>query len=116
AGNFAAKQKFTQHRDALAVRVVVQPTEAHCFEILACVKWAAENPLISTTVGGLAVTLISFIFAWASGRREEMKQLRGALDTAIKELGAKDQATVDRLLDTVDRMAEALRPAARQAV
>ena len=45
-----------------------------------------------------------------------MRHLKGALDLAIKELGTRDQAVVDRLLGTIDKMADALRPAARQAV
>ena len=45
-----------------------------------------------------------------------MRQLRGALDLAIKELGTKDQAIVDRMLSTIDKMADALRPAAKQSV
>lgn len=115
-GNFAATQNFVQHQDAMSVRVVVRPPEAHCFEILAFVKWAASHPLIATTVGGLSVVLISYVFKRAAGQREEMKHLRGALDTAIRELGTRDQAVIDRLLDTVDKMADSLRPAAKKAV
>lgn len=116
AGNFAATQRYIQHKDAMAVRVVAAAPRPHCFEFLATIQWASQNPLIATTVGGLFVVLVSWIFKRAAGRREEMKNLRGALETAIKELGTKDQATVDRLLDTVDKMADALRPAAKQAV
>jgi hypothetical protein len=116
AGNFAATQKYVQHLDAMDVRIVVGPSEPKCFQFLAFVKWAAEDPLIATVVGGLFVSLVCYIFSRAAGKREEMKQIRGALDVAIKELGTRDQATVDRLLETVDKMADALKPAARQAV
>lgn len=115
-GNFAATNRYVSHRDALAVRVVVVEPRANCFEILAWVKWAAEQPLIATAVGGLIVTLITYVFSNAANKREEMRQLRGALDTAIKELGTRDQPVVDRLLTTIDKMADALRPAVKQAV
>lgn len=115
-GNFAATQRYVQHKDAMAVRVVARAPEAHCFEMWAAVQWAAQNPLISTTVGGLFVTLVTYVFKRAAGQREEMRHLKAALDTAIKELGSRDQSTVDRLLDTVDKMADALRPSAKQAV
>lgn len=114
-GNFAATLKFVQHRDALAIKVVVKPPEAHCFELTAWLKWVNDNPLIVTVVGGLTVSLIAYVFKKAAGDREEMKQLRGALDQAIKELGTRDQTVVDRLLGTIDKMADNLRPAARQA-
>ena len=116
AGNFAATQRFVQHKDALAVRVVTRAPERGCFEISVWLEWASQNSLIASTTSGLTVLLIGFIFKRAAGQREEMRQLRGALETAIKELGTRDQSVVDRLLTTVDRMADALRPAARQAV
>lgn len=116
AGNFAATQKFVQHKDALSVRVLAGPPKAHCYELTAILTWVSQNGLAATIVGGLTVSLVSYIFSRLARNKEEMKQLRGALDTAIKELGNRDQAVVDRLLDTVDKMADSLRPAARQAV
>lgn len=116
SGNFAATQKLNLHQDALAVKVYATPPQAHCFELFVWVKWAAEQPLISATVAGLTVVLVTYVFKRAAGQKEEMRQLRGALDEAIKQLGTKDQPVVDRLLDTIDKMADALRPAARKAV
>jgi len=116
AGNFAATHQFVQHQDAMAIKVVVRPPEAHCYEMVALLKWGAQHPLIATTVGGLAVTLITYIFKRAAGQREEMKHLQASLETAIRELGSRDSAVVSRLLDTVDRMADSLAPSVRLAV
>ena len=116
AANFAATQKLVLHQDAMAIRVTVEPPKAHCFEMIAMVKWASENPLFAQAVGGFLSALLTYIFLNAAHKKDEMKHLRGALDAAIKELGTRDQATVDRLLATIDKMAEALRPAAKQAV
>ncbi|MCJ2134088.1 hypothetical protein MKK69_08425 [Methylobacterium sp. J-026] len=117
AGNLAATDRFVQHKDSMSVRVLARPPEAHCFEIVAWLKWAiVENTYTSATVSGLTVALIGYIFKRASGNREEMKHLKDSLDKAITELGSRDAGTVARLLDTVDRMAEALIPAVRQAV
>lgn len=116
AGNFAATQKFIQHQDALEVRVVALPPESHCFEISAILQWVNQSTLGATIVGGLTVSLVSYIFAKLSRNKAEMKELRGALDLAIREIGNKDQKVIDRLLDTVDRMADSLKPAAKQAV
>lgn len=115
-GNFAATLKYVQHRDAMDVKVVVRPPSEGSFEIWAAVEWVSQNPLIATTVGGLFVTLITYVFRRAAGQREEMKHLRGALDEAIRVLGVRDQSVIDRLLQTIDKMADSLRPAARQAV
>lgn len=116
AGNFAATEKFIQHKDAMAVRVVAKPPEAHCFEVSALLQWVSQNALAATFVGGIAVTLVSYIFRRLAGDKAEMKELRAALETAIKENGNRDQRVIDRLLDTVDRLADTLRPAAKQAL
>ncbi|WP_062233159.1 hypothetical protein [Aureimonas sp. N4] len=115
-GNFVVTDRYIQHRDAMAVKVVVRPPEAHCFELLASLKWVTEQPLISGTLAGVFATLITYIFKRAAGQREEMKAIKDSLDQAIKELGHRDQSQIDRLLTTIDRMADALRPAVRQAV
>ncbi|GGE18293.1 hypothetical protein GCM10011390_41830 [Aureimonas endophytica] len=115
-GNFVATERFVQHRDAMSVKVVVRPPEAHCFEVMAYVKWAAENPLISGTLATLLAGLITYIFKRAAGQREEMRAIKDSLDKAIQALGHRDQNQIDRMMDTIDRLADALRPAARQAV
>jgi hypothetical protein len=114
--NFAATEKFTPHQDARSIRVVAKPPEVHCFEVTAVLEWVNQNSLATTVVGGLTVTLVSYIFSKLAGNKAEMKELRTALETAIKELGNREQQVVDRLLDTVDKMAESLRPSAKQAL
>jgi hypothetical protein len=115
-GNFAATERYVRHRDALAVRIVVQPPKAHCFEIMAWVKWGAEQPLISATLATLTAGLITYVVSRAFKQRQEMKYLKESLETAIRELGHRDQPVIDRLLDTIDKMADALKPSVRKAV
>jgi hypothetical protein len=115
-GNLAVTHRYAQHKDAWSIRVVVRPPEAHCFELWAYLQTASQNPYVSGTAAGLTVTLIGYVFSVLAGRREEMRQLRGALDTAIRELGTRDNSVVERLLATIDRMAEGLLPSAKQAV
>lgn len=116
AANFAATSKFVKHQDALSVRVVATPPQAHCFEITAILQWLDQSSTVSSIVGGLTVTLVSYVFAKLAGNKAEMKELRAALEVAIRELGNRDQKIIDRLLDTVDQMASSLKPAAKQAV
>lgn len=116
AANFAATEKFVQHKDAMQVRVMAAPPKSGSFEIPLIIAWVSQNALATTVVGGLIVTLVSYIFSRLSRNKTEMKELRGALETAIKELGNRDQSVVDRLLDTIDKMSDGLKPAAKQAV
>lgn len=116
AGNFAAHERLILHRDAFSVRVVVRSAEPRCFTLSAVLLWINGSPLLTTVAGGLTVSLVAYIFSVAAGKRDEMRHLRDALDSAIRELGHRDQTTVDRLLTTIDRMAESLLPTVRQAV
>lgn len=100
----------------MEVKVVARAPEAHCFSIDAWVKFATEQPYLSGTLATLTAGFIAYVIKSAIGQREEMRQLRGALDTAIRELSHRDQPVIDRLLSTIDSMAFALRPAVRQAV
>lgn len=116
AGNYAATGRFVQHKDALEIRVVARAPEAHCFEIVAFLRWATQDQLISAIVAGLVVGLVQYVFSRAAGKKEEMKHLSAALETAIRELGARDQTTLQSAMATINKMADALLPAARQAV
>lgn len=116
AANFAATEKFVKHKDAMDVKLLASAPKAACFEIPIVIAWVSQNAIASTVVGGLTVTLVSYIFKRLAKDKAEMKELRGALETAIRELGNRDQAVVDRLLTTIDNMADSLKPAAKQAL
>ncbi|WIA54341.1 hypothetical protein N6H05_14840 [Sphingobium sp. WTD-1] len=116
AGTFAAQQRLMERSSARPVRVLVGPPRDGSLTVEAAMMWLDQHAFAASTVSGLTVLLIGYVFKSAAGQREEMKHLRASLETAIKELGHRDQPVVERLLDTIDRMADILKPAARQAV
>ena len=116
AATFAATEKFAQHADARPVKVVVGPPRDNCLIFEAAFFWVEQHPLIVGTASALTATLVAYIFKYFAGRADEMKHLRAVTEEAIRQLGSKDEKVVSRLLDTVDRMAEVLRPAVRSAV
>jgi len=115
-GTFAATEKLVLHADARPLRVVVGPPEPNCVTLVAAWEWANQNAIIAGTCGTLAASLITAIFAHFRGRSEEMKHLRAVAEEAIRAAGHRDETVIQRMLDTVDRMAEKLAPAVRQAV
>jgi len=120
SSHFALTQEVALRRDRQQVRVVARPPRDGCFIIDAYVLFSHHHPMFKdysvATLGGLTVTSIGYIIAKAIGNKEEMKLLAASLETAIHELGTRDQKTIDRLLGTVDKMADSLRPAVKQAV
>jgi hypothetical protein len=120
SSHFALTQEVSLRRDKQSVRIVAQAPKDGCFVINAIVQYAHHHPMFRDysvqVIASLTVIVVSFIFARARGKKEEMKLISGALESAIRELGSRDQPTVDRLLTTVERMADALKPAVRKAV
>ena len=91
--------------------VAVPVSEHHCYEVLAVVKsLASSRELWSGVFGALLTTLVQYVLSRRD--KDEMKYLSEALQQALRN----NQATVDKLMDTIDKMADALRPAARQAL
>lgn len=115
-GTFAATDKLILHADARPLKVVVGPPEANCVTLVAAWEWASQNAIVAGTCGTLAASLITAIFAHFRGRSEEMKHLRAVAEEAIRAAGHRDEQVIDRMLDTIDKMAEKLAPAVRQAV
>lgn len=113
---FAVTQKVVPHKDARPIRVVIGPPKANCVTFQAFLLWVDQHQTISGIASGLTVTLIAYVFSRASGNREEMKHLKDLAGEAIRQLGNRDEAVISRLLDTVDKMADSLKPSARQAV
>ncbi len=112
AGNLVITGQPTQHLDALSVRVVAVPVpEHHCFEV-----WAVLQPIIQSKELWAAVSgaLLTPTIAYILSRRtkEEMKHLSDALTLVLKG----NQATTDKLLSTVEKLADALNPSVRKAL
>lgn len=113
---FAATDKLVLHTDARPIKVVVGPVEPNCLTLHAAFEWVNQTAVVSGTASALAASLITSMFRRSRERSEEMKHLRAVAEEAIRQAGHRDDAIVQRMLDTVDRMAEKLAPAIRQAV
>ena len=119
AGHFAQTGQYAKQMQALDVRVYVAEPRANCFSIDAVVQFAKDQQILAgmgTTALALFGSVVAWIFARARRDKEEMKALKSSLDKAISELAGQNKEIIPRMLDTVERMAESLRPAARDAV
>ena len=115
-GNFVVTGKYAKQFQAHEVRVVAAEAKSGCFEIQTLVQWAKDVQIFSGAAGPTIAVIITYVLMKASGSREEMKHLAQLLEIAIKELGHKDQGSIDRLIQTIENMADALKPAVKQAI
>lgn len=115
-GHFAVTQTYSKNFSAHCVKTVAKEPIANCYKLDLVLNWMQQNQLFSGSVGALIAVLIPLIFNRYKNKAEEMKMLKDSLDKAIAALGNRDQAVIDRLATTIEKMAEELRPSARQAL
>lgn len=116
AGHFAATQEYSRYFVSHSVRVVAREPRANCFSMDIFWNFVQQHQLLSSSFGAITAILIPYIISVAAGKREEMRLLKDSLDNAIRELGNKDEKTVSRLLDIVEKMTLDLKPSVRQSV
>lgn len=104
--------KYNKQFDTLSVKVYAAPVQDHhCYEVVAFIKSIAMSKEFWSGFGGVTLTLlVQYVFN--RGNKEEMKHL----SEALKQSMGQNASMTDRLLGTIDKMADALRPAARQAL
>lgn len=104
--------RYNKQFDALSVRVYAAPVQEHrCYEVLTTIREYLSTKDLWSGFGGVVVTLlVQYVFN--RNKEEEMKHLSEALRQAM----GQNASMVDKLLGTIDKMADALRPAAKQAL
>lgn len=115
-GHFVVTLSYAKQYQAQEIRVLVEEPRANCYSVVAVLEWIKEYQLLSGAASATLGALVAWLFGKAAGRRDEMKMLKSALDSAIHELAQGNQVTIDRALATVERIATGLSPAIRQAV
>lgn len=117
AAHFAVTGEYVKKSPAQAVRVFVAVPEAKCYNVVFELwELAKQQQVFQGIVGNVVVAVVTYVVAKAANRNSEMKHLAAALQTALSQNGTRDQAVVERMLSTIDKMADALRPSVRQAV
>jgi hypothetical protein len=110
--NFAATGRLAVHADALDVRVIARPVdEHHCFEVVAFVSGLVQSKEFWSGMGpGVFAASVQYVLSKRS--KEEMKHLSEALNKSLDG----NQETTNRLVATIEKMAEALTASARKAL
>lgn len=116
SSHFVVTGEYAKQFGSQGVKVYASEPKAKCFELSAIIEFAQQQQLFSGFGGALFGGIVAFVVAKASGNREEMKLLSQRLEQAIKELGNRDQQVIDRMMSTIEKMADALRPSVRNAV
>ncbi len=113
SAHFSQTGKYNKQYDTLSVKVVAKPVEEHhCYEVTAAIMKVAGNADVLWS--GIGTALFMAIFGYVFNRRkeQELKYLSAALTQALGQQGEAQT----RLLTTIEKLADALQPAVRQAL
>lgn len=113
AGHIATRREYVSRMPAMAVRILAEPPQAHCFELMAHIHWAtAVLPLFHPATGKIVEAIVTyFIKKFGSSPTEASKALDVALAavTATEANASKALDVASKALDTVAAGTEAMR-------
>lgn len=116
-GHFVVTGKYAKQVQALDVRVVaLEEPKANCFRIDTALQFVQQHGMLQGSIGALIGAIVAWLVARSSNKSTEMKMLKDSLDRAIHEMAQGNQATIQALTQTLERVAEGIRPALRRAV
>lgn len=115
-GNFTATQKFIRKQTNQEIAVYATGTKANCFSVELIMDFVGQHQILSGSFGATFSVILMYVLNRNSAKKDEMRHLKDALDKAIQELGNKDKNTIERLLNTIDKMADSLKPSVGQMV
>ncbi|KAA0983276.1 hypothetical protein [Pseudomonas sp. ANT_J28] len=111
-GHFISTGQYAKQMQALNVKAYAQESEAKCFNISAVLDFASSAGLFQGVMGAALTAIVAYVIHRSSGNKEEMKHLKDLLE---QQLGFSKQVT-ERMMDTIDRLSDGLRPSVKKAV
>lgn len=110
--HFAISGQYAKQLQALSTKTYVQEPEPKCVSFAGAVAWMSANGIFQGLAGTVIALVLSHIYRRNSNNSEEMKHLRELFE---KQLGFNHQY-VEKLIGTIDRLADALQPSVRKSV
>jgi len=110
--HFAMTGQYAKQLQALSTKTYVQEPEAKCVSLAGAVAWMAANGIFQGFAGAVLTGVLAYVYQRNSGSKEEMKHLRELFE---KQLGFNQQY-VEKLLGTIERLADALQPSVKKSV
>lgn len=111
-GHFASTGQYAKQMQALSVKTYAQESEPKCFSVGALLSFASSSGWFQGLLPAVITAVTAYVLHRCSGNSEEMRHLRELLEQQY----GKDQKMMERMMDTIDRLADGLRPSVRKSV
>jgi hypothetical protein len=110
--HFVATGQYARQIQALSTKTYAVEPQAKCFNVPGWISMAASTGLFQGFAGIALTLIVSHVFKRNSSDKEEMKHLRELFE---KQLGFGNGVT-EKMLATIERLADALQPAVKKSV
>lgn len=116
SAHFVQTGKISRNFQALDVKVLAAPVrEHHCYEVMAVIQETGETLGLWSGLGtAVVIGIVGYVFN--RHKDKEMKHLSEALRHSQWLLAHSGEKTHASLLAVIEKLADALQPAARQAL
>src|SRR5690606_3295990 len=111
-GHFVATGEYAKQMQALCTRAFAHEPQAKCFSVGGALAWASSSGIFQGLAAAVFGAVLSYVYSRNTGSREEMKHLRELFE---RQLGFNHEIS-ERMMDTVDRLADALKPSVKKSV
>ena len=111
-GHFAATGEYAKQMQALSAKTFAHEPQAKCFSVGGALAWAATNGIFQGMAGVVFTAVLTYIYSRNRGNQEEMRHLRELFEKQL----SFSQKVSERMMDTVDRLADALQPSVKKSV
>lgn len=110
--HFVATGQYARQIQALSTKTYAVEPQAKCFNVPGWVSIATNTGLFQGFAGIVLTLIISHVFKRNSNDKEEMRHLRELFE---KQLGFGNSVT-EKMLATIEKLADALQPSVRKSV
>lgn len=111
-GHYASTGQYAKQTQALSVKTYVQEPEAKCFSVAGVIGFASQVGLFQGLGGAVITAVVAYVVSRKSNKSEEMRHLRELLE---KQMG-HNQQSLDRAMETIERLANGLEPSIKKSV
>jgi hypothetical protein len=116
SGHFVVTHKYSKWLSTHDVRVFAKEARENCFSIDGVLEFVKQQQVFSGFMGAAMTALVAYILAKNANKEEQSEKSLKLYLKALHDQGHRDQKTINRCLDLIEKMATDLRPSAKQAV
>ncbi|MGI0134698.1 MAG: hypothetical protein ACREBW_07055, partial [Candidatus Micrarchaeaceae archaeon] len=114
AAHFALTHDYKRYFRSQSLRILAKEPEANCFRVDLVFEFIRQYQILSGSFGTVVAALVPWLYIRAT-RKKDQSGSDELAKIAVEAMAAQNTEVTSRLLGTIEKMSEDLRPAMRQS-